>query len=119
MEAYAKGETSPDLLDETIGANFERTVAAHPDREALVEVASGRRWTWAELDRDVDALARGLIAAGIEQGRPGRHLGAELRRVDADPVRHRQDRRDPGQRQPGLPHPRVRLRRQPERAVGC
>ena len=65
MESYTQGETSPDLLDETIGANFERTVAAHPDREALVEVASGRRWTWAELDRDVDALARGLIAAGV------------------------------------------------------
>lgn len=68
MEAYAKGETTPDLLEETIGANFERTVAAHPDREALVEVASGRRWTWAELDADVDRLARGLMAAGIERG---------------------------------------------------
>ncbi len=68
MEAYAKGETSPDLLDETVGANFERTVAAHPDREALVEVASGRRWTWSELDRDVDALARGLVAAGVDRG---------------------------------------------------
>ena len=68
MEAYAKGETSPNLLDETVGANFERTVSTHPDREALVEVASGRRWTWAELDRDVNALARGLIAAGVDRG---------------------------------------------------
>ncbi|GAA4674019.1 AMP-binding protein [Nocardioides nanhaiensis] len=64
----AVGETEPPLLEETIGANFERTVAAHSEREALVEVASGRRWTWAELDRDVDALARGLLAAGLEQG---------------------------------------------------
>ncbi len=68
MDAYAKGETSPALLEETIGANFERTVAAHPDREALVEVASGRRWTWAELDADVNRLARGLIAAGVDKG---------------------------------------------------
>ena len=68
MESYAKGEASPPLLEETIGANFERTVAAHADREALVEVASGRRWTWAELNRDVDALARGLIRAGIGKG---------------------------------------------------
>ena len=50
---------TPALLEETIGANLERTVAAHGDREALVEVATGRRWTYAELDRDVDALARG------------------------------------------------------------
>jgi fatty-acyl-CoA synthase len=68
MEAHAVGETTPPLLDETIGADLERTVAEHGDREALVEVASGRRWTWAELDRDVDELARGLIAAGLERG---------------------------------------------------
>src|SRR3954465_7829979 len=68
MESYARGETSPALLEETIGANFERTVARHPDREALVEVATGRRWTWSSLDGDVNALARGLLAAGIAKG---------------------------------------------------
>ncbi|MCB0907488.1 MAG: AMP-binding protein [Nocardioidaceae bacterium] len=68
MESYAAGETTPALIDETIGANLERTVAAHPEREALVEAASGRRWTWAELNRDIDALARGLIGAGIAKG---------------------------------------------------
>jgi len=68
MESYAQGGPEPALLEETIGHNLERTVRAHPDREALVEVASGRRWTWAELDRDVDALARGLMAAGLEVG---------------------------------------------------
>ncbi len=68
MEAYAAGETSPALIEETIGANFERTVAAHGDNEALVEFASGRRWTYAELDRDVNAFARGLIGAGIAKG---------------------------------------------------
>src|SRR6476659_9467794 len=68
MESYAQGETSPALLEETIGGNFERTVAQHGDREALVEVASGRRWTYSELDADVNALARGLIAAGIAKG---------------------------------------------------
>ena len=68
MESYAAGELEPPLLEETIGANFERTVAAQPDREALVEVASGRRWTWSELNHDIDALARGLIAAGLTAG---------------------------------------------------
>src|SRR5439155_3336250 len=51
-----------------IGANFSRIAAEHADREALVEVATGRRWTYAELDRDVDALAVGLIRAGIGKG---------------------------------------------------
>ena len=68
MESYAQGEASPALLEETIGANFERTVSAHGDREALVEVASGRRWTYTELNADVDALARGLLSVGVEKG---------------------------------------------------
>jgi fatty-acyl-CoA synthase len=68
MESYAKGESSPALIEETIGANFERIVATYADREALVEVATGRRWTYAELDRDVNALARGMIAAGVAKG---------------------------------------------------
>ncbi len=68
MDSYSHGDTTPALLEETIGANFERTVASCADRQALVECSSGRRWTWADLDRDVDALARGLIGAGIAQG---------------------------------------------------
>lgn len=66
--SYAAGPTDVPLLEQTIGANFEQTVAARPDAEALVEVATGRRWTWAELARDVDALARGLVAAGLQRG---------------------------------------------------
>src|SRR3954468_7444594 len=68
MESYAAGETDLPLLEETIGANFERGVRAYADREALVDVASGRRWTWRGLDDPVNWLARGLLAAGIEKG---------------------------------------------------
>ena len=68
MESYAAGATTPALLEETIGANLERVVAVHGEREALVEVVTGRRWTYAELDADVDRLARGLLASGISAG---------------------------------------------------
>ena len=119
MESYARGETTPPLLEETIGANFERTVAAHADREALVEFATGRRWTYAELDRDVERAGPRPDRGRDREGRPGRHLGAELRGVDDHAVRHGQDRRDPGQRQPGVPHPRVLLRAQPVRAAAA
>jgi len=68
MKSSARGEEYPALLRETIGANLERTVSAFPDREGLVEVASGRRWTWAEFDADVNRVARGLVAAGITRG---------------------------------------------------
>jgi fatty-acyl-CoA synthase len=66
--SYARGERTPPLLEQTIGQNLADTVAAYGDSEALVEFASGRRWTYSELDRDVDALARGLIGAGIAKG---------------------------------------------------
>jgi fatty-acyl-CoA synthase len=66
--SYAKGELEPALLEQTIADNFDRTVAAHPDHEALVEFATGRRWTYRELNHDVDLFARGLIAGGIVKG---------------------------------------------------
>jgi fatty-acyl-CoA synthase len=68
MESYARGEAEPPLIEQTIGANFEATVAAYGDNEALVEFSTGRRWTYAELDRDVNAFARGLIGAGLKKG---------------------------------------------------
>jgi fatty-acyl-CoA synthase len=66
--SYASGTSDLPLLGETIGENLERTVARFGDREALVDVASGRRWTYASLNADVDRLARGLLARGIEKG---------------------------------------------------
>jgi fatty-acyl-CoA synthase len=68
MLSYASGVSAVPLLGETIGANLERTVARFADREALVEVATGRRWTYAELNAAVDEVALGLLARGIEPG---------------------------------------------------
>jgi fatty-acyl-CoA synthase len=62
------GPTDLPLLETTIGANLADTVAAHGGREALVECASGRRWTYAELAADVDAVALGLLALGVRAG---------------------------------------------------
>ena len=67
-ESSTRGDVDIPLLEETIGANFDRTVERHGDREALVEIATGRRWTYAELNADVDALAVGLRMAGIGKG---------------------------------------------------
>ncbi|ORV95941.1 AMP-binding protein [Mycobacterium kyorinense] len=68
MKSYDAGPTDPPILEETIGANFERTVAADPAAEALVEVARQRRWTYGELNAEVDLIARGLIALGVQRG---------------------------------------------------
>ncbi|MFF9867600.1 AMP-binding protein [Streptomyces sp. NPDC013953] len=66
--SYAHGTSGTPLLGDTIGANLARTVARHPDREALVDVPSGRRWTYAAFDAAVGELARGLLAAGVGKG---------------------------------------------------
>jgi len=66
--SYSHGTSPQPLLGETIGANLRRIAAAHGGREALVDVPSGRRWTYAEFDADTDTLARGLIAAGMKAG---------------------------------------------------
>jgi fatty-acyl-CoA synthase len=67
-ESHTAGETDVPLIEQTIADNFDATVARFPDREALVDVAQGARWTWSELKRDVDVAARGFLAAGIEKG---------------------------------------------------
>ena len=66
--SYDRGAAEPPLLAETIGDNLDRTAAAHGDRDALVEYATGRRFTYAQLRAEVDALAHGLLRSGIAKG---------------------------------------------------
>ena len=64
----ASGATSVPLLEETIGQNLARTVAAHGGRDALVSVEQGLRYTYTEFATEVDRLARGLMAIGVDKG---------------------------------------------------
>ena len=70
--SYSSGESATPLLGDTIGGNFDATVRAFCDREALVDrppgSGSARRWTYTELAADVDALALGLLEMGIAKG---------------------------------------------------
>ncbi|MER6993680.1 AMP-binding protein [Saccharopolyspora hirsuta] len=66
--SYDSGVSDVPLLGETIGANLDRLAARFPERDALVECATGRRWTYREFVADVDALAVGLLDAGIGKG---------------------------------------------------
>ena len=66
--SYGSGTSQTPLLGDTIGDNLTRTAMRVPDAEALVDVPSGRRWTYAGLEADVTALALGLLARGIAAG---------------------------------------------------
>jgi fatty-acyl-CoA synthase len=59
-------------ITETLGQVLEREVALHPDREFMVYPDRGLRFTYAEFDRRVNNLAKGLLAIGL---RKGDHLG--------------------------------------------
>lgn len=66
--AYDSGLADTSLLGDTIGGNLDRVAAAHPEREALVDRPSGRRWTYRELVAAVDAIATGLLDHGLRTG---------------------------------------------------
>ena len=66
--SYDHGVSPQKLIGETIGVFFERQVAAHRERLALVVRHQNVRWTWGEFGARVDALAAGLLALGLEPG---------------------------------------------------
>lgn len=68
LPSYASGTSDVPLLGDTVGDGLDRTAARIPDGEALVEVATGRRWTYAQFVAQVDALACGLLGAGVRTG---------------------------------------------------
>jgi fatty-acyl-CoA synthase len=68
MKSYEAGPSTSPIIEETIGENFERIAGTYPDVDALVDVAGGRRWTYRELDADINRVARGLMSLGIDAG---------------------------------------------------
>ena len=66
--SHTAGTTDVPLLDQTIPDNLDATVARFGDREALVDVQQGIRWTYREFSDRVTGLARGLLAAGVATG---------------------------------------------------
>jgi fatty-acyl-CoA synthase len=72
VPSYVHGASPLPLLGETIGQNLDRTAERVPDRDALVSVHQGIRFTYAQFRAAVEEVARGLLALGIE---PGERVG--------------------------------------------
>ncbi len=70
--SYTCGASDQPIIYETIGNYFDSVVERHAGCEALVVCHQGVRWTYAEFNRRIDALAAGLLALGI---RPGERVG--------------------------------------------
>ena len=66
--AHVGGSTETPLSTATIPALLAETASRWPDRPAVLFREQGVRWSWAQLAGEVDRLAAGLAALGLERG---------------------------------------------------
>jgi fatty-acyl-CoA synthase len=66
--SYVHGHKGAALTASTIGALLDDVAARHGERDAIVSVAQGIRWTYAELKSEADHLAAGFGKLGLARG---------------------------------------------------
>jgi fatty-acyl-CoA synthase len=66
--SYVRGATDISLSDATVSRFLLDTATRFPERPAVVFREQNIRWTWREFANEVDVLASGLLALGIEPG---------------------------------------------------
>ena len=66
--SYVHGHEGEPLIGLPIGTFLDRIAAEHGEREALVSVGQGIRWTYAELKLLADYFAAGLAELGLDPG---------------------------------------------------
>ncbi len=66
--SHVRGAHQPPLSEATIPALLAQTVARWPDRPVAAFRAQGIRWTWSQFAAEVDRVAAGLLAAGLDRG---------------------------------------------------
>ncbi|PHP68660.1 AMP-binding protein [Zhengella mangrovi] len=67
-KSYVSGDRSIPLRRATIPQVFAETVARFGPREAAVFPQAGKRYSYYDLDREVDSFASGLLALGLKPG---------------------------------------------------
>src|SRR5580700_6502625 len=66
--SYSCGAATVPLLGKCVGEVLDDTAAAYPDNDALIIRHQQLRYTYAELNLQVERAARGLLALGIQRG---------------------------------------------------
>ena len=72
IPSYVHGASDIPLIGETIGVHFDRIVERHGERDALIVRHQHIRWSYCELQAQIDAFAAGLVALGLK---PGERVG--------------------------------------------
>ena len=65
--ARAKGKAT-DLIETTIGQRLNKIAAVQPEHPALIMPHQSIRWSYAEFLTQVNKLATGLLALGLDKG---------------------------------------------------
>ena len=66
--SYACGDATIPMLGRTIGQQVDAARTTWPAEIALISCQEDVRWTFEDLGREVDAMAAGLLASGLEPG---------------------------------------------------
>jgi fatty-acyl-CoA synthase len=66
--SYVSGTSDKPLIYRTVGEVLADAAAAFPQRDAIVVRHQDIRWSFEEFSRRVDAVARGLLACGLQRG---------------------------------------------------
>ena len=66
--SYLSGDTNQPLHFKTIPQMLRETISRHGPRDAAVFPDQNRRLTYYDFDREIDALATGLLALGLDKG---------------------------------------------------
>ncbi len=66
--SYVRGETGTELEYVTIPQLMRKAVSRHGPRDAVVFADTGVRRSYYDFDREIDALATGLLAMGLQKG---------------------------------------------------
>jgi fatty-acyl-CoA synthase len=67
-QSYVKGDTSQQLVWQTVSQLLASTVTQHSGRSAFIFSEQGVRWTWCDFQKQVDDVASGLLALGLKAG---------------------------------------------------
>jgi len=66
--SYVSGTSERPLIGMTIGDLFDQTVASFPNNDALISRHQNLRYTYTELQEEVNRCARGLLKMGVTKG---------------------------------------------------
>ena len=67
-QSYYCGASNSQIIYQTIGNYLDEVCERYPDADALVVRHQDIRWTYSEFQREINRLAAGLLALGIEPG---------------------------------------------------